>query len=126
MTSHEPQSSILWIRDAARGVALVGGVPIWQRMDPIVDKARSVRDLGREILTDGTSLLRDLVRERPLIVVGAVGFTAVLLARFASARALTAAATIGDAGRESRSIDLQHLTAATSRWTALFLERRAD
>jgi hypothetical protein len=49
-----------------------------------VDKARSIGDLGREILTDGTSLLRDLVGERPLVVVCAVGFTAVLLARFAS------------------------------------------
>jgi hypothetical protein len=61
----EPQNSIAWITDAMRGSATLGGTPIRQRVDPIVEKAKGVRRLGREIAADGLTLLRDLVHERP-------------------------------------------------------------
>jgi hypothetical protein len=95
MNMREPQSSIAWVRDATYGTALVGDVPISKRVAPIADKARTIRRLAGEVLKDGTGLLRDLVHERPMLVFGVVTMTALLLGRFASARTLATAATIG-------------------------------
>jgi hypothetical protein len=96
----EPQSTIAWVRDATHGTALVGDVPISQRVAPMADKARTIRRLAQEVMKDGTGLLRDLVHERPMLVFGVVTMTALLLGRFASARTLATAASIGvEAGR---------------------------
>jgi hypothetical protein len=81
--------------DATRGEALVGDRSLRKRMAPITDNARAIRRLGQEIVADGTGLLRDLVHERPTIVFSVVGVAALLLARFASVRTLTTAATLG-------------------------------
>ena len=51
-------------------------------------------------MKEGTSLLRDLVQERPILVFGVVATTALLLGRFASARILATVASIGvEAGK---------------------------
>ena len=56
--------------------------------------------LAKEVMKEGTSLLRDLVQERPILVFGVVATTALLLGRFASARALATVASIGvEAGK---------------------------
>jgi hypothetical protein len=107
----EPQNSIAWIRDAMRGSATLGGTPIRQRVDPIVEKAKGVRRLGREIAADGLTLLRDLVHERPIIVFSVVGATAFLLARIASFRTLATAATIGIQGAQLGGAALAPTTA---------------
>ena len=66
----------------------------------MADKARTIRQLAREVMKDGTGLLRDLVHERPMLVFGVVTTTALLLGRFASARMLATAASIGaEAGK---------------------------
>lgn len=97
---NEPQSNIEWLRDATHGTALVGDVPIRQRVAPIANKTRTIRRLAGEVMSDGSGLLRDLVHERPMLVLGAIAVTAVLLGRFASARALAAAASLGvEAGK---------------------------
>jgi hypothetical protein len=97
---NEPQSTIAWVRDATHGTALVGDVPIRQRVAPMADKARTIRQLAQELMKDGTGLLRDLVHERPMLVFGVVTTTALLLGRFASARMIATAASIGvEAGK---------------------------
>ena len=48
-----------------------------------------------EVAKEGVALLRDLVHERPIVVFSVVSATALLLARFASARTLGTAAAIG-------------------------------
>ena len=96
----ESQNSIAWIRDAMRGSATVGGTPIRQRVDPMVEKAKRVRRLGQEIATDSLALLRDLIHEQPIIVFSVLGATAFLLARIASFRALATATTIGVQGAQ--------------------------
>jgi hypothetical protein len=100
MNTSEPQSTIAWIRDATHGTALVGGLPIGKRVAPLADRARTIRHLAQEVMKDGTGLLRDLVQERPMLVFGVVAMTALLLGRFASARTLATAASIGvEAGK---------------------------
>jgi hypothetical protein len=64
-------------------------------MAPMVEKGERIRRLGQEIATEGVGVLRDLIHERPMVVFGVIGATALLLVRFASARALGTAATIG-------------------------------
>jgi hypothetical protein len=96
----EPQSTIAWIRNATDGTALVGDRPISHRVAPMADKARTIRRLAKEVMKDGTGLLRDLVQERPILVFGVVATTALLLGRFASARTLATVASIGvEAGK---------------------------
>jgi hypothetical protein len=92
---NELQSNIAWLRDATHGTARIGDVPIRQRVRPIADKTRTIRRLAREVMNDGTGLLRDLVHERPMLVFGAIAMTAAVLGRFASARTLAAAASLG-------------------------------
>jgi hypothetical protein len=100
MNTSEPQSSIAWVRDATHGTALVGDVPISQRVAPMADKTRTIRRLAQEVMKDGTGLLRDLVHERPMLVFGVVTMTALLVGRFASARTLATAVSIGaEAGK---------------------------
>jgi hypothetical protein len=100
MNTSESGSTIAWIRDATHGAALVGGVPIGQRVAPLADRARAIRHLAQEVMKDGSGLLRDLVQERPMLVFGVVAMTALLLGRFASARTLATAASIGvEAGK---------------------------
>jgi hypothetical protein len=94
-TMNELQSNIAWLRDATHGTARIGDVPIRQRVRPIADKTRTIRRLAREVMNDGTGLLRDLVHERPMLVFGAIAMTAAVLGRFASARTLAAAASLG-------------------------------
>jgi len=66
----------------------------------MADKARTIRRLAKEVMKDGTGLLRDLVQERPILVFGVVATTALLLGRFASARILATVASIGvEAGK---------------------------
>ena len=66
----------------------------------MAEKARTIRRLAKEVMKDGTGLLRDLVQERPILVFGVVATTALLLGRFASARALATVASIGvEAGK---------------------------
>jgi hypothetical protein len=64
-------------------------------MAPMVEKGERIRRLGQEIATEGVGVLRDLIHERPMVVFGVIGATELLLVRFASARALGTAATIG-------------------------------
>jgi hypothetical protein len=78
-----------------RGLTSVGGMPIGERVAPMVEKSQRINRLGREVGKEAVALLRDLVHERPLVVFGVVGATALLLARFASARTLGRAAAIG-------------------------------
>jgi hypothetical protein len=100
MNTSESQSAIAWIRDATHGTALVGDLPIGQRVALMADRARTIRRLAQEVMKDGTGLLRDLVQERPMLVVSVVAMTALLLGRFASARTLATAASIGvEAGK---------------------------
>jgi hypothetical protein len=100
MNTSEPQSTIAWIRDATHGTALVGGLPIGKRVAPLADRARTIRHLSREVMKDGTGLLRDLVHERPILVFSTVAMSALLLGRFASARTLATVASIGvEAGK---------------------------
>jgi hypothetical protein len=108
------QNSIAWIRDAMRGSATVGGTPIRQRVDPMVEKAKGVRRLGQEIATDGLALLRDLIHEQPIIVFGVVGAAAFLLARTASFRTLATAATIGVQGAQLGAAALAPTTASNA------------
>jgi hypothetical protein len=87
--------NISWIQDVMRGSATVGGQPIRERVAPMVEKGERITRLGRELATESVGLLRDLVQERPMLVFGVMSATALLLARFASARALGTAATVG-------------------------------
>ena len=100
MNTSESQSTIAWVRDATHGTALLADAPISQRVAPIADKARTIGRLAQEVMEEGTGLLRDLVHERPMLVFGFVAMTALLLGRFASARTLATAASIGvEAGK---------------------------
>jgi hypothetical protein len=100
MNTRESQSTIGWLRDATRGTVVIGGLPIGKRVAPLADRARTIRHLAQEVMKDGTGLLRDLVQERPMLVFGVVAMTALLLGRFASARTLATAASIGvEAGK---------------------------
>jgi hypothetical protein len=110
----EPQNNIAWIKDAMRGSATLAGTPIRERVDPIVEKAKSIRRLGHEIATDGLTLLRDLVHERPIIVFSVVGATAFLLARIVSFRALATVATIGVQGAQLGAAALAPTTASNA------------
>jgi hypothetical protein len=66
----------------------------------MADKARTIRRLAREVMKDGTGLLRDLVHERPMLVFGVVTMTALLVGRFASPRTVATAVSIGvEAGK---------------------------
>ena len=85
-----------------------------ERVDPIVEKAKSIRRLGHEIATDGLTLLRDLVHERPIIVFSVVGATAFLLARIVSFRALATVATIGVQGAQLGASALAPTTACNA------------
>jgi hypothetical protein len=89
------QRTISQISDSIRELTFIGGVPIRDRVAPMVDKGRRINRLGREVAREGVALLRDLVHERPIVVFGVFGATALLLARFASARTLGRAAAIG-------------------------------
>ena len=100
MNTGQSQSTIAWIRDATHGSALIGDVPISQRVRPMADKAKTIRGLAQEVMKDGTGLLRDFVHERPMIVFGVATMAALLIGRFASARTLATAASIGmDVGK---------------------------
>jgi hypothetical protein len=87
--------NISWISDSIRELASVGGLPIRERVAPMVEKSQRIKRLGQEVAKEGVALLRDLVHERPIVVFSVVGATALLLARFASARTLGTAAAIG-------------------------------
>jgi hypothetical protein len=89
------QPNISRISDSIRELTTVGGMPIRDRMAPMVEKTQRINRLGREVASEGVALLRDLVHERPMVVFGVVGAAALLLARFASARTLGRAAAIG-------------------------------
>jgi hypothetical protein len=64
MNTDDSQTTIARIRDAMHGTALVGDLPIRQRVAPMAYTARTIRRLGQEGMNDGTALLRDLAQER--------------------------------------------------------------
>jgi hypothetical protein len=86
---------VSWFRDTIEEMATVGGTPIRERLAPMVEKGQHMRRLGQDIASEGVGLLRDLIHERPIIVFSVVAAASLLLARFASPRALVTAASIG-------------------------------
>jgi hypothetical protein len=88
-------ANVSWFRDTIEEMTTVGGKPIRERLAPMVEKGQHMKRLGQDIASEGVGLLRDLVHERPIIVFSVVAATGLLLARFASARGLATAASIG-------------------------------
>jgi hypothetical protein len=87
--------NVSWFQDTIEAMTTVGGTPIRERVAPMVEKGQQMTRLGQDIASEGVGLLRDLVHERPIFVFSVVVATALLLARFASVRALGTAAAIG-------------------------------
>lgn len=66
-----------------------------ERIAHLADSSRKLTGLAREVAAEGVDLLRHLLAERPVLVIGALAASAYAIARFGSARALGAAAAIG-------------------------------
>jgi hypothetical protein len=76
-----------------------------QGLSGIRDKARHMADAGRYTAGEAARVLRDILEERPLLVIGAVAAASYLIARFGSIRARhgrKARRTSGRVGRRSR------------------------
>ena len=66
-----------------------------QRLIAIRDKGRQMADAGRDTAGEAARLFRDVLEERPLLVISAIAAASYLIARFGSIRALGAAAKLG-------------------------------
>jgi hypothetical protein len=66
-----------------------------QRLSVIHDKSRHMAAAGRETAGDAARLFRDILEERPLLVIGTIAVASDLISRCGSIRALGTAAKLG-------------------------------
>jgi hypothetical protein len=71
-----------------------------ERLSVIRDKSRHIADVGRDTAGEAARLFRDLLEERPLLVIGAIAAASYLISRFGSIRAVGTAAKLSGQAAE--------------------------
>jgi len=71
-----------------------------QRLSVVRDKGRHMADVGRDTAGEAARLFRDVLEERPLLVIGAIAAASYLIARFGSIRVLGTVAKVGGQAAE--------------------------